>query len=235
MHDLPSAHPDDPHYVDRMSWLRAAVMGANDGIVSVGGLITGVAAATTDSQTIFIAGMAGLVAGAMSMAAGEYVSVSSQTDIERADIARERAALEASPEDELHELAAIYESRGMSHATALQAAREVSERDALAAHIRDELGLSDASSANPWQAAFASAVTFSIAAALPLIAAVFAPGGRVILSVLVAVVIALAILGALGAWAGAAPMGRAIFRVVAGGAFALAVTALIGRLFGVSV
>ena len=149
MHDLPSAHPDDPHYVDRMSWLRAAVMGANDGIVSVGGLITGVAAATTDSQTIFIAGMAGLVAGAMSMAAGEYVSVSSQTDIERADIARERAALEASPEEELHELAAIYESRGMSHATALQAAREVSERDALAAHIRDELGLSDASSANP--------------------------------------------------------------------------------------
>jgi VIT1/CCC1 family predicted Fe2+/Mn2+ transporter len=123
----------------------------------------------------------------------------------------------------------------MSHATALQAAREVSERDALAAHIRDELGLSDASSANPWQAAFASAVTFSIAAALPLIAAVFAPGGQVILSVLVAVVIALAILGALGAWAGAAPMGRAIFRVVAGGAFALAVTALIGRLFGVSV
>lgn len=235
MHDLPSAHPDDPHYVDRMSWLRAAVMGANDGIVSVGGLITGVAAATTDSQTIFIAGMAGLVAGAMSMAAGEYVSVSSQTDIERADIARERAALEASPEEELHELAAIYESRGMSHATALQAAREVSERDALAAHIRDELGLSDASSANPWQAAFASAVTFSIAAALPLIAAVFAPGGQVILSVLVAVVIALAILGALGAWAGAAPMGRAIFRVVAGGAFALAVTALIGRLFGVSV
>ena len=235
MHDLPSAHPDDPHYVDRMSWLRAAVMGANDGIVSVGGLITGVAAATTDSQTIFIAGMAGLVAGAMSMAAGEYVSVSSQTDIERADIARERAALEASPEEELHELAAIYESRGMSHATALQAAREVSERDALAAHIRDELGLSDASSANPWQAAFASAVTFSIAAALPLIAAVFVPGGQVILSVLVAVVIALAILGALGAWAGAAPMGRAIFRVVAGGAFALAVTALIGRLFGVSV
>ena len=235
MHDLPSAHPDDPHYVDRMSWLRAAVMGANDGIVSVGGLITGVAAASSDPQTILIAGAAGLVAGAMSMAAGEYVSVSSQTDIERADIARERAALEASPEEELHELAAIYESRGMSHATALQAAREVSERDALAAHIRDELGLSDASSANPWQAAFASAVTFSIAAALPLIAAVFAPGGQVILSVLVAVVIALAILGALGAWAGAASMGRALFRCAAGAAFALAVTSLIGRLLGVSV
>ena len=225
----------ETHAVTRIGWLRAAILGANDGIVSTASLIAGVAAAGASQASILVTGTAGLVAGAMSMAAGEYVSVSSQTDIERADIARERAALEASPEEELHELAAIYESRGMSHATALQAAREVSERDALAAHIRDELGLSDASSANPWQAAFASAVTFSIAAALPLIAAVFAPGGQVILSVLVAVVIALAILGALGAWAGAAPMGRAIFRVVAGGAFALAVTALIGRLFGVSV
>ena len=235
MTDTPSAHPDDPHYVDRMSWLRAAVMGANDGIVSVGGLITGVAAASSDPQTILIAGAAGLVAGAMSMAAGEYVSVSSQTDIERADIARERAALEEMPEEELHELAGIYESRGMSPATALQAAREVSEKDALAAHIRDELGLSEASSANPWQAAFASGVTFSVAASLPLAAAVLAPGGSVILSVLIAVVIALALLGALGAWAGAAPLGRATFRVVAGGVFALAVTALIGKLFGVAV
>ena len=118
MTDTPSAHPDDPHYVDRMSWLRAAVLGANDGIVSVGGLITGVAAASSDPQTILIAGAAGLVAGAMSMAAGEYVSVSSQTDIERADIARERAALEEMPEEELHELAGIYESRGMSPASA---------------------------------------------------------------------------------------------------------------------
>ncbi len=235
MTDNSSAHPDDPHYVDRMSWLRAAVMGANDGIVSVGGLITGVAAASSDPQTILIAGMAGLVAGAMSMAAGEYVSVSSQTDIERADIARERAALEATPDEELQELAEIYESRGMSAATALQAAREVSEHDALAAHVRDELGLSDASSANPWQAAIASAITFSVAVSLPLAAAVFAPGGQVILSVLIAVVVALALLGALGAWAGAAPIGRAVLRVVAGGAFALAVTALIGKLFGVAV
>ena len=149
MTDRPSAHPDDPHYVDRMSWLRAAVMGANDGIVSVGGLITGVAAASPDPKTILIAGSAGLVAGAMSMAAGEYVSVSSQSDIERSDIARERQALADMPEEELRELAEIYEARGMSPATAMQAAREVSEKDALAAHIRDELGLSEASAANP--------------------------------------------------------------------------------------
>lgn len=235
MTDEPSAHPDDPHYVDRLNWLRAAVMGANDGIVSVGGLIAGVAAASPDRHTILIAGVAGLVSGAMSMAAGEYVSVSSQTDLERADIARERAALEDSPEEELRELAEIYESRGMSPATALQAAREVSEKDALAAHIRDELGLSDASKANPWQAALASGVTFSLAAALPLLAALLAPGGQVILSVLVAVVATLAILGALGAWAGAAPMGRATLRVVTGGIFALTVTTLIGRMFGVAV
>ncbi len=235
MHDDLSAHPDDPHYVNRMSWLRAAVMGANDGIVSVGGLIVGVAAADPAPGTILIAGTAGLVAGAMSMAAGEYVSVSSQTDIERADIARERVALKHMPEEELHELAAIYESRGMSPGTALQAAREVSAHDALAAHVRDELGLSEASSASPIQAALASAVTFSTAAALPLLAAIFAPGGQVILSVLVAVVLALALLGALGAWAGGAPPARAVLRVILGGVFALVVTALIGKIFGVAV
>ena len=234
MTDRPSAHLDDPHYVDRMSWLRAAVMGANDGIVSVGGLITGVAAASPDPKTILIASSAGLVAGAMSMAAGEYVSVSSQSDIERSDIARERQALADMPEEELRELAEIYEARGMSPATAMQAAREVSEKDALAAHIRDELGLSEASAANPWVAALASGVTFSVAAALPLAAAILAPSGQVIASVLVAVVIALALLGALGAWAGGAPLMRATLRVVAGGVFALAVTAAIGKLFGIA-
>ena len=234
MTDRPSAHPDDPHYVDRMSWLRAAVMGANDGIVSVGGLITGVAAASPDPKTILIAGSAGLVAGAMSMAAGEYVSVSSQSDIERSDIARERQALADMPEEELRELAEIYEARGMSPATAMQAAREVSEKDALAAHIRDELGLSEASAANPWVAALASGVTFSVAAALPLAAAILAPSGQVIASVLVAVVMALALLGALGAWAGGAPLMRATLRVVVGGVFALAVTAAIGKLFGIA-
>lgn len=229
-----SAHPDDPHYVSRMGWLRASVLGANDGIVSVGALIVGVAAADPGREAILIAGLAGLVAGAMSMAMGEYVSVSSQTDTERADIARETEALRQMPDEELHELAAIYESRGMTPGTALQAAREVTEHDALAAHVRDELGLSEVSNANPLQAAFASAATFSTAAAVPLLAAVLAPGGAVIAAVLVAVVLALAVLGALGAWAGGAPPGRAVLRVVLGGVTALAVTAGIGKLFGVA-
>ncbi|UFM63431.1 VIT family protein [Paracoccus sp. MA] len=231
----PSAHPDDPHYVSRMGWLRASVLGANDGIVSVGALIVGVAAADPGPEAILIAGLAGLVAGAMSMAMGEYVSVSSQSDTERADIAREHAALREMPEEELHELAAIYESRGMTPGTALQAAREVTEHDALAAHVRDELGLSEASNANPLQAALASAATFSIAAAVPLLAAILAPGGAVIASVLVAVVAALGVLGALGAWAGGAPPGRAALRVILGGIVALAVTAGIGKLVGVAV
>lgn len=231
----PSAHPDDPHYINRMGWLRASVLGANDGIISVGALITGVAAAAPGREAVLIAGLAGLVAGALSMAMGEYVSVSSQSDTERADIARESTALKEMPEDELHELAAIYESRGMTPGTALQAAREVTEQDALAAHLRDELGLSEVLAANPLQAALASAATFSLAAAVPLLAAVFAPGGAVIATVLAAVVLALALLGALGAWAGRAPLGRAVLRVVLGGIFALAVTAGIGKLFGVAV
>ncbi|QFQ86932.1 VIT family protein [Paracoccus kondratievae] len=230
-----SAHPDDPHYVSRLGWLRASVLGANDGIVSVGALITGVAAADPGREAILIAGLAGLVAGAMSMAMGEYVSVSSQSDTERADIAREATALREMPEEELHELAAIYEARGMAPGTALQAAREVSAHDALGAHVRDELGLSEASNANPLQAALASAVTFSTAAAVPLIAAILAPGGAVIISVLVAVVLALAALGALGAWAGGAPPGRAVLRVTLGGLFALGITAVIGKIFGVAV
>ncbi|MDF3855970.1 VIT family protein [Paracoccus sp. P2] len=235
MSKQPSAHPDDPHYVNRMGWLRASVLGANDGIVSTGALIAGVAAADPGREAILIAGLAGLVAGAMSMAMGEYVSVSSQSDTERADIARERTALREMPEAELHELAAIYESRGMSPGTALQAAREVTEHDALAAHVRDELGLSEASNANPLQAALASAATFSIAAAVPLLAAILAPGGQVVASVLVAVLVALGLLGALGAWAGGAPPGRAVLRVMAGGTLALAATAGIGTIFGVAV
>lgn len=230
----PSAHPDDPHYVNRMGWLRASVLGANDGIVSVGALIVGVAAANPGPQAILIAGGAGLVAGALSMAMGEYVSVSSQSDTERADIARERTALMEMPEQELHELAAIYESRGMLPGTALQAAREVTEHDALGAHVRDELGLNEASSANPLQAALASALTFSVAAAVPLLAAIFAPGGAVIPSVLIAVLVALAVLGALGAWAGGAPPARAVLRVVLGGGVALVLTAGLGRLFGIA-
>ena len=173
----PTAHPDDPHYLMRSGWLRAAVLGANDGIVSTSSLIVGVAAANPEPTAVLIAGVAGLAAGAMSMAAGEYVSVSSQSDIERADIARETQALKDSPKEELEELAAIYRERGLSDATAMQVARELTAKDALGAHVRDELGLSEIHVANPLQAALASGVTFCAAAAVPLVAAIFAPVG----------------------------------------------------------
>ncbi|MFN9633504.1 MAG: VIT family protein, partial [Erythrobacteraceae bacterium] len=160
----PSAHPDDPHYVHRTGWLRAAVLGANDGIVSVSSLILGVAAATPDPGAILVAGVAGLTAGAMSMAAGEFISVSSQADSEQADIKREQQALVEMPEHELEELAAVYRGRGLSAETALTVARELSAKDPLGAHVRDELGLSDQLAAKPLQAALASGVTFSAAA-----------------------------------------------------------------------
>lgn len=233
-HPLPSAHSDDPHYVGRLGWLRAGVLGANDGIVSTGAIIMGVAAATPDAQAILIAGVAGLTAGALSMAAGEYVSVSSQADTERADIERERIALRDSPHSELRELAEIYEQRGMSPETALQAAREVSDHDALAAHVRDEIGLTDATSANPLEAALTSAVTFSVAGAVPLLAAIAAPVPMVMGFVLVATLVALAVLGALGAWAGGAPILPGVTRVTLWGAIALGITAGVGRLFGVA-
>ena len=231
----PSAHPDDPHYVHRTGWLRAAVLGANDGIVSVSSLILGVAAATPEPGAVLVAGVAGLVAGAMSMAAGEFISVSSQADSERADIRREKAALIETPEQELAELAAIYRERGLSHETALVVARELSAHDALTAHVRDELGLSEHLAARPLQAAFASGVTFSAAAAIPLVAAWLAPDGAIIAAVLVVSVVTLAILGALGARAGGAPLVPATLRVVGWGIFAMAITAAIGSLFGVSV
>ena len=230
-----SAHPDDPHYVHRTGWLRAAVLGANDGIVSVSSLILGVAAATPDPQAILVAGVAGLVAGAMSMAAGEYISVSSQRDSEQADIAREKQALADTPEHELDELAALYEARGLSAETAAIVARELSAFDPLAAHVRDELGLSDHLAARPLQAALASGATFSVAAAVPVVAAYLAPTSAIVLSVLIVSVAALAILGALGARAGAAPVVPAVLRVVGWGIFAMAITAAVGWLFGVSV
>ena len=233
--DSLSAHPGDPHYVTRSGWLRAAVLGANDGIVSVSSLIVGVAAASPEPSSVLIAGIAGLSAGAMSMAAGEYVSVSSQSDIERADVLRETQALQDYPKEELAELVAIYREKGLSEETALIVAQELSERDALKAHVRDELGLSENHAANPLQAAFASGVTFTIAAAVPLIAAVIAPTGYIIPIVLIVTVVALAALGALGAKAGAAPILTATVRVVSWGIFAMAVTAGIGWLFGVSV
>ncbi|MGR3322932.1 MAG: VIT1/CCC1 transporter family protein [Pseudooceanicola sp.] len=231
----PSAHPDDPHYVTRSGWLRASVLGANDGIVSVSSLVVGVAAADPSPRAVLIAGVAGLVAGAMSMAAGEYVSVSSQSDTERADIKREKAALVETPEAELEELIGIYEERGLSRPTAEAVARELTEKDALGAHIRDELGLSEVHAANPLQAALASGATFSVAAAVPVLAAFLAPASAIIPTVLFVTVLALAILGALGAKAGAAPLAPAVLRVVGWGVFAMAVTAAIGWLFGVSV
>lgn len=231
----PSAHPDDPHYVHRAGWLRAAVLGANDGIISVASLIIGVAAATPDAEAVLIAGVAALLAGALSMAAGEFISVSSQRDSEQADIRREKVALAQMPEAEQAELAEIYRERGLSAETAAAVARELSARDPLAAHVRDELGLTDNLAARPLQAAIASGATFSSAAAVPLAAALLAPAGAVIAAVVAVSIIALGLLGALGAKAGAAPVIQAMLRVVGWGAFAMAVTAAVGRLFGVTV
>lgn len=229
-----SAH-EELHYLDRAGWLRAAVLGANDGIVSVSSLIVGVAAADPSRISILVAGAAGLAAGAMSMAAGEYVSVSSQSDVERADIARERQALIDTPLAEERELASIYESRGLSPQTAALVARELTEKDALAAHVRDELGLSEVHAANPLQAALASGLTFTAAAAVPLAAAAMAPDGMIVPTVVIATLGSLAGLGALGAHAGGAPKLRATSRVLFWGAAAMAITAGVGRLFGVSV
>lgn len=229
-----SAHPDEIHYITRSGWLRAAVLGANDGMVSISSLIVGVAAATPDPQAIAVAGVAGLVAGAMSMAAGEYVSVSSQSDVEKADIEREKINLRDNPKAEMRELAAIYKARGLSTDTAQLVAKELTETDALGAHIRDELGLSDIHAANPLQAALASGLTFSVAAAVPLLGALLAPADSVILVVLLVTVMALACLGAIGAKAGGAPMLPATVRVVSWGVFAMAATAGVGWLFGVS-
>lgn len=230
-----SAHSDDPHYITRSGWLRAAVLGANDGIVSVASLIVGVAAAEPSQSAVLLAGAAAVAAGAMSMAAGEYVSVSSQSDTERADILREEKALSETPEAEMAELAALWQERGLTPETAALVAQELTAHDALGAHIRDELGLSEVHSANPLQAAFASGLTFTIAAALPLLAAWLAPAGAVIPTVLITTVLALALLGAMGARTGGAPMGRAVGRVVIWGLFAMAVTWGIGRIFGVAI
>jgi VIT1/CCC1 family predicted Fe2+/Mn2+ transporter len=229
-----SAHVE-LHYINRAGWLRAAVLGANDGIVSVSSLIVGVAAADPNPAAILVAGAAGLAAGAMSMAAGEYVSVSSQSDVERADIAREKQALIDTPAAEEAELASIYESRGLTKETAALVARELTEKDALGAHVRDELGLSEVHTANPLQAAIASGLTFTVAAALPLAAAILAPSDKIIQVVVITTLICLAGLGAIGAHVGGAPKPRATARVLFWGAAAMAITAGVGSLFGVSV
>lgn len=224
-------HPEN-HLVERIGWLRAAVLGANDGIVSTASLIVGVAAAATSPGDVLIAGIAGLVAGAMSMAAGEYVSVSSQADTERADLARERAELGANPGFELDELTEIYVRRGIELALARQVARQLMAKGALETHARDELGISATTSARPLQAALTSAATFSVGAAMPLLMVVVAPATLLVPAVSVASLVFLALLGAVGARAGGASVWRATIRVTFWGALAMALTAGIGRLFG---
>lgn len=221
----------EEHYVARVGWLRAAVLGANDGIVSTASLIVGVAAASGRAE-VLIAGAAGLAAGALSMAAGEYVSVSSQADTEQADITRERAEIEADPEEELRALASIYEERGVPGELARQVAAALHEKDALAAHVRDELGIYEHTEARPLVAAMASALTFAVGAALPLAAAALVPETAISVTVTALSLIFLAILGAVGARAGGAPVLRAVVRVTFWGAVAMAVTAVVGKLFG---
>ena len=222
----------EAHAVSRIGWLRAAVMGANDGIVSTASLIVGVASADASRNGVLVAGMAALIAGAMSMAAGEYVSVSSQSDTEKADLARETKELAELPEAELEELAAIYEKRGVARETALEVARQMMANDALGAHARDELGISDATTARPIQAAMASALTFTVGAAAPLIVVLFAPANLLIALVGMVSLACLALLGALGARAGGAPLWPSVLRVTFWGVLAMVVTAAVGKAFG---
>ena len=227
-------HPET-HLVSRIGWLRAAVLGANDGIVSTASLIVGVAAASAATSEVLVAGIAGLVAGAMSMAAGEYVSVSSQSDTEDADLTRERAEQTSQPKFELDELTQIYVSRGVEPDLALQVAAQMMAKDALATHLRDELGISDVTTARPIQAALTSALTFSIGAAMPLAMVVVSPAGLLVWTVTIASLLFLALLGGIGAYAGGAVVWRATLRVTFWGALAMALTAGIGALVGTAV
>jgi VIT1/CCC1 family predicted Fe2+/Mn2+ transporter len=220
------------HFSGRIGWLRAAVLGANDGIVSTASLVIGVAAAGTAHGNVLIAGVAGLVAGAMSMAAGEYVSVSSQADTEKADLHRERLELESNPEFERRELARIYVERGLDSALASQVAEQLMKHDPLAAHARDELGLSETHSARPIQAALASAGTFAVGAALPLLTVLIAPPRLIMASVAGSSLVFLALLGCLAARAGGASIVVSAGRVTFWGAVAMALTAGVGALFG---
>lgn len=223
------------HRTHRIGWLRAAVLGANDGIVSTASLVLGVAAAGASAQDILVAGVAGLVAGAMSMAAGEYVSVSSQSDTEVADLNRERAELASNPEQEHAELTAIYVRRGLSAELASSVATELTQHDALAAHARDELGISETMTARPVQAALASAATFAVGAVLPLLVVLVSPAAALLWAVAGSSLLFLALLGSLAGRAGGASVLTAAVRVTFWGALAMALTAGVGALFGVSV
>ena len=223
------------HRTDRIGWLRAAVLGANDGIVSTASLVLGVAAASVAPQQVLITGVAGLVAGAMSMAAGEYVSVHSQADTEAADLSRERIELQTDPVAEQRELAGIYVRRGLDPALAQQVATQLMQHDALGAHARDELGISEVFSARPWQAAWASAASFSVGAALPLVVVLAVPPQGLMVAVVGASLVCLAALGALAARAGGAPMAMGAWRVSFWGALAMGLTSAVGALFGAAV
>lgn len=221
------------HFLQRSGWLRAAVLGANDGIISTASLLMGVAAAGADQRALLMTGMAGLVAGALSMAAGEYVSVSSQTDIEQADLAREAQELKQNPESELRELTGIYIQRGLSPALAQQVAQALSQHDSLGAHARDELGLHDINQAQPLQAAFASALAFSSGALLPLLTILIVPHAQIQSWLIFSTLLFLALLGIVAARTGGASISKSVFRVVIWGAVAMLSTALIGHWFGV--
>lgn len=225
----------ESHLVARIGWLRAAVLGANDGIVSTASLVVGVASASAGSSEVLVAGIAGLVAGAMSMAAGEYVSVSSQSDTEQADLGRERKELEIQPEFEREELAQIYVARGVAPELARQVADQLMAKDALAAHAHDELGISEMTTARPIQAAVTSAATFAVGAALPLLMVIVSPANLLVWTVSAASLLFLALLGAVGAKAGGANVARATLRVTFWGAFAMALTAGIGAVVGTAV
>ena len=226
-----TTHPE-LHRTERIGWLRAAVLGANDGIVSTASLMVGVAAASAGPGQLLLTGVAGLVAGAMSMAAGEYVSVSSQSDTEQADLTRERAELAAQPEHEHQELANIYMTRGLSPELATQVAQQLMLHDAVGAHARDELGISESMSSRPVQAALTSAATFATGAALPLLTAVLAPSAQLVPLLAGTSLVFLIALGALAARAGGAPVLKAALRVAFWGALAMAITAGVGKLFG---
>lgn len=225
----------EKHYIHRSNWLRAAVLGANDGILSTSSIAIGVAAASTTHEPVILATLAGLVAGALSMSAGEYVSVSSQTDIEKADIRREEIELAETPQAELQMLADIYERRGLKKETALLVAKEMTDHDALAAHIRDELGINDISQAKPLQAAAASGAAFTVGGSLPFLVTLFAPLKNMEYMLYVSALLFLILLGAVAAKTGGSSVLKAIIRVTFWGTIAMGLTALVGYMFGVNV
>jgi len=225
----------DVHFIHRSNWLRAAVLGANDGIISISSLAIGVSTASHERTPILIATVAGLVAGALSMAAGEYVSVSSQTDIEKSDIEREKKELSENPEAELNILAQIYEKRGLSRNTALQVAKELSEADPLGTHIRDELGITEMNQAKPMQAALASGAAFTAGGGLPLLVTILAPLNGMVYSLYIFTILSLIILGGISAKTGGSPLTKSVIRIVIWGSIAMGLSALVGYIFGVNV